>query len=324
MSLGAWYRSPDRGWGPLVVGGVLIAGVVITAWELGMVHLGVAPHQSEVRALFVLRAVVTSALLATWASYCVLQMRQRIEAENARARDERHHAAFQQERATQAEGLVAYARALAHEVRVPLHGMQLSAHALSRTAAMDPERSRRHIGQCASQITADVARLAALVEDYLAVARDPLPAAGSVRVDLVDVVRRVVASTHAGALGAGLSVEGVPDRACCAGDPLLIERLVRILVEHALRSSEGDPAVRLRLVRDGRRAHLSIADVGPHLRDPENVFRPFHPTDRAGAGLALAVAYDIVRRHAGEIQATNLEGDRGVRFDLRLPLETDP
>ncbi len=317
-------RIARWGWAPLVAGCVVITMTIVAAWEFAMVRAGFAPTAPKVRALLALRAVVTSTLLAAWAGYYVLRLRRRVEAERARTIEERHRLALQEEHITQSEGLVAYARVLAHEVRAPLHGLHLSAKALGRATRMEPEKAQRYIGTCTERIEADASRLTALVNEYLAASHAMSPDAPHEPVDLTALVRHVAASLRVDpAIAQAPSLDLASGDVRVSGNRARLERLVRILMEHAARAS-GDGPVVARLEREREHARLTITDTGPHFVDPANVFRPFHPSERAGAGLALAVAHDIVRSHAGEIRAENLEGDRGVRFEFRLPLETWP
>ena len=88
---------------------------------------------------------------------------------------------------------------------------------------------------------------------------------------------------------------------------------------------------------DSRRLKLTVScsddnvavfvdDTGPGIpeRHLERVFEPFFSTRKTsgGAGLGLSISQEIVRRHGGELVASNLGGG-GCRFALRLPRTTD-
>lgn len=68
---------------------------------------------------------------------------------------------------------------------------------------------------------------------------------------------------------------------------------------------------------------IAISDTGPGI-SPKNMgrlFEPFFTTREVGkgAGLGLSVAYDIVKKHGGEITVDSEEG-KGSCFTVRLPL----
>src|SRR5262249_55958487 len=88
------------------------------------------------------------------------------------------------------------------------------------------------------------------------------------------------------------------------GDPRLLRRMMRNLLENARR--HGAPPIEVRIRRVDGAAELRVCDHGPGIPDAEreNVFRPFHRFagvgDSRGAGLGLALVRQIARRHGGD------------------------
>ncbi len=76
---------------------------------------------------------------------------------------------------------------------------------------------------------------------------------------------------------------------------------------------------------DGRKHRLmmvKVSDTGPgispeHLQD---IFAPFFTTKDRGVGLGLALSYQIVQEHLGNIRVESQEG-AGTTFSVYLPLE---
>ncbi|HPG25230.1 MAG TPA: sensor histidine kinase, partial [Myxococcota bacterium] len=110
------------------------------------------------------------------------------------------------------------------------------------------------------------------------------------------------------------------------GDPRLLRRLVRNLLENALR--HGEPPVEVEVARcpdDAAFVRLVVADRGPGVAtsERERIFEPFYrPPGAAGAeggvGLGLALVRQIATRHGGRIACEGRAGG-GTRFVLDLP-----
>ncbi|MCA9872077.1 MAG: PAS domain S-box protein [Anaerolineales bacterium] len=70
------------------------------------------------------------------------------------------------------------------------------------------------------------------------------------------------------------------------------------------------------------RIGLQLRDTGPGL-DPDiipNLFEPFFTTKESGMGLGLAICYDIVQNHGGQITVQNAElPEQGAVFTVWLP-----
>lgn len=73
---------------------------------------------------------------------------------------------------------------------------------------------------------------------------------------------------------------------------------------------------------ESNRIGLQLQDSGPGL-DPKiipNLFEPFFTTKESGMGLGLAICYDIVQNHGGQITVENAEvPDQGAIFTIWLP-----
>jgi signal transduction histidine kinase len=118
------------------------------------------------------------------------------------------------------------------------------------------------------------------------------------------------------------SVEGEP--IIIQGDPNLLRRLVRNLLDNAERHAGGATRVRVDRNASGD-AELSVADRGAGIpeNEREKIFEPFYRSTLAGPatkgfGLGLALVRQIARTHGGDVRyATLLEG--GSCFTVTFP-----
>jgi len=109
-----------------------------------------------------------------------------------------------------------------------------------------------------------------------------------------------------------------------SGEPVQLERLLRNLLDNAVRHARS--TVTVRLSREAGEAVLEVIDDGPGIpaADRERVFDRFARLDDArardagGTGLGLTLARDIAVRHGGSLRAE--DGDPGARLIARLPL----
>lgn len=211
----------------------------------------------------------------------------------------------------------------AHELRSPLTTLlgELS-HALRR--ARDAEAYRAAIEEALGAAR----RLNQLANDLLSLARLGAEVERpAVAVALSEVIRAAAAEVapQAAAQGVTLAVGG--DGGTVAGQPSDLQRLVRNLLDNAVRHSARGAAVRASARALGDAIELRVADEGPGVPAEERarIFEPFYrvardEADDAGSGLGLAIAREIARSHGGDLTlAPDDPAAPGACFVLRLP-----
>ena len=107
------------------------------------------------------------------------------------------------------------------------------------------------------------------------------------------------------------------------GDPAMLRRLVRNLVENARRHGGG--AVEAWLERAAGGVLLVVADRGPGVPEAERerIFEPFYRAAGhaegadGGVGLGLSLVREIAEAHRGSARVAPREGG-GSRFEVRL------
>ena len=109
------------------------------------------------------------------------------------------------------------------------------------------------------------------------------------------------------------------------GDPRLLRRLLRNLLENAHRHGVPPALVRIECDRELKIATLTVWDSGSGIppEEFERVFEPFYrrqgTRDNLGTGLGLALVRQIAQRHGGTARCAAMQDGRGS-FVITLPL----
>lgn len=210
--------------------------------------------------------------------------------------------------AARIESLIASHRSLlanaSHELRSPLARLRMAID-LYEADKTDARAERR------AEIVRNLAELDELVEEILLASR--LDHGGD-----VDLSERVDLLALAAEEAARHGVEATGEGAAIAGNARLLARLVRNLIQNALR--HGAPPVEVEVRRSGDRVELSVRDHGQGIPEAERerVFEPFYrPSgrgeDAGGWGLGLALVRQIAGRHGASVRQESPE-DGGARF----------
>jgi signal transduction histidine kinase len=195
-----------------------------------------------------------------------------------------------------------------HELRSPLARIRMAVEMLKPDAR--PELR--------AELERDIAELDALVDEILLASRLDAGPALDAR-EPVDLL--ALAAEECARLDAVLDGEPVT----VPGDPRLLRRLIRNLLENARRYGAGS-AIEVGVRRVGDRAELGVCDRGPGVPEPERerIFEPFYRPAGAreregGVGLGLALVRQIARRHGGEASCRARDGG-GSCFTVLLPV----
>lgn len=205
---------------------------------------------------------------------------------------------------------------LAHEIRNPLASIEGAVTVLQRESASE-ERRREFL----DIIQKESRRLSRLLTRFLKFARpsDPDPQV----IDIANLLDSVISlARHAdGANRVDLRKEIEPGVSTAKCDPEQIKQVLLNLVMNAVQAMPRGGTILLRVREDETQITMDVEDQGTGI-DPvsvERVFDPFFTTKDTGTGLGLSVAYQIVRRHGGNLTIPR-NSPNGATFRVSLPL----
>ena len=197
----------------------------------------------------------------------------------------------------------------AHELRSPLASMRTQ---------LEVAQHLGEGGELATDLLADVTRLAALVEDLLLLARagsDVRPPSMRESLD----VRSLLVATASRYADARVPVAVVGGPAVYASvNSEELQRVLANLVDNAVRHAGSRVALAVRA--EGGRAVLTVVDDGPGIPagERERVFERFTRLDDArdrdagGTGLGLAIVRELLRRSDGSISLQDNPSGSGL------------
>jgi len=195
-----------------------------------------------------------------------------------------------------------------HELRSPLARLRMSVESLQ--AAATPEMQ--------AGIAQDIAELDQLIDEIILASRLDAglpPSRPFEEVDLAGLLAEECARVDA-------DLDAQPT--VTQGDPVLLRRMVRNLLENARRHGGASPVeVQVRRAQ-GDGIVIEVRDRGPGVpeHERERIFEPFYrlaeASERAGgAGLGLALVRRIAGVHGGTVACTEREGG-GSCFVLNI------
>jgi two-component system, OmpR family, sensor kinase len=207
-----------------------------------------------------------------------------------------------------------------HQLRTPLTALRLRLEEARATGVGEDAAMEIDAG------TAEVDRLAAIVDELLVLSRAEDRELDGDHVDLSDAANRAARRWDAAAHARRITLSCNSDRnstAWCATADL--DRALDVLIENALAYSPAGSEVAL----VGENGRIEVRDRGPGLAPGEEqlVFERFHRGSAgrqgpAGSGLGLAIARTLVRAWHGDVRLSNRPGGGAVAA-LEFPKEGD-
>ncbi len=217
-----------------------------------------------------------------------------------------------------------FAAMIAHELRSPLTPIINYAQIVAR-----PNQRRETIERGTNIIISQARRLTRLISDLLdssrltngnfTLSRDPC--------DVVALVKEVVEQLRPIAPYHTFSVETPDTQIVGQWDYERLQQALGNLVDNAIKYSDEETTITVRVWQTPGKAHISVHNVGVTIPSGniDQLFRPFSRLPGSGShrgtGLGLYITKCIVEEHGGELRLDqSIDKLAGTTFSFDLPL----
>ncbi|NVJ27093.1 HAMP domain-containing histidine kinase [Myxococcus sp. AM011] len=210
----------------------------------------------------------------------------------------------------------------AHELRTPLTLMRTS-----MDLALRRERTPEELRASMLDSRREVDRLAVLAGNLLDLAVAGRGGWDRKRGDLSQLLSQAVEGARAEAERRGQMIRvDAPGPAEASFDAGGLRQAVDNLLSNALKFSPEGGEIHVRLVREGGRYQVRVADLGPGIPPAERevVFEPFHrvlgDVHTSGTGLGLAIVREVAEQHGGRAYVASEPRAAGAEVVIEIPV----
>ncbi|MHC4884178.1 MAG: two-component system histidine kinase PnpS [Planctomycetota bacterium] len=216
---------------------------------------------------------------------------------------------------------------VSHELRTPITSIKGFVETLIDSELTDEEEMRRFLAIVGRQ--AD--RLGAIIEDLLSLSRierEEKRESEFLPVPLVPMLEAAIQTCQVSAEKSQVNlVLEAQAPATIQGRENLLEQAVINLIGNAIKYSEADTSVQVRLHRDREAVEISVTDCGCGIEAEHlpRLFERFYRVDKArsrqagGTGLGLAIVKHVAQLHHGTVAVQSTPG-KGSTFTIALPI----
>jgi two-component system sensor histidine kinase CpxA len=216
---------------------------------------------------------------------------------------------------------------ISHELRSPLARLNVALELARQRTGPEAKSALERIDLEANRLNELIGRLLTIVR---------LESGGEtmrkVPVHLAELIREIAKDAAFEAQSRHCRVEcSIKDDCLVIGDPGLLNSAIENVVRNAVRYTQENTAVDVRLEclvgENGSEGMIKVSDCGPGVPNDalDKLFRPFYRIDddrnrgTGGVGLGLAIADRAVRLHGGTVRAIN-RPEGGLMIEIRLPV----
>ena len=213
-----------------------------------------------------------------------------------------------------------------HELKTPLSTMKI----LLENIIYQPEMDLNIRTEFLTDVNREIDRLNLIISDLLTLVSMDTKAM-RLRLEtfkFADAVREVVQRLSMVAQQKQQEIKlNLSDGCEMHADFAKLTQVVYNILDNAIKYTPPGGLIRVRLIRSGRNAILTIADNGSGIpkEDQPHIFDRFYRVDKArsrdtgGTGLGLSIVHQFVLMHGGNVSVESAEGS-GSTFTVELPM----
>ncbi|MBN1778110.1 MAG: HAMP domain-containing protein [Clostridiales bacterium] len=213
-----------------------------------------------------------------------------------------------------------------HELKTPLSTMKI----LLENIIYQPDMQANLRTEFLTDVNSEIDRLNLIISDLLTMVSMDTNAM-RLRLEtfrIADVVTEVVQRLSVVAQQKHQEIKvSLADGCEMHADHAKLTQVIYNILDNAIKYTPPGGIIRMRLVRSGRNAVLTVADNGPGIpkEDQAHIFDRFYRVDKArsrdtgGTGLGLSIVRQFVLMHGGNVSVDSTEGG-GTTFTVELPM----
>lgn len=212
-----------------------------------------------------------------------------------------------------------------HEIRTPLTAIFGFAETLRDGALDQPDIAKKFLGN----IMDNAQRLSRLVDELLELSRsESFERVFELRpINPMPLIQKVVSGLEPFAKEKEITIAIDAKPVHMLGNEDALDQILMNLIENAIKYSDKNTHIALKLFRDDRLAVIEIKDegIGIPAGHTDRIFERFYRVDRGrsrelgGTGLGLSIVKHLVQRMHGEIHVESQVGE-GSTFKLTFPM----
>lgn len=209
---------------------------------------------------------------------------------------------------------------LAHEIRNPLHAIQINLHSLRRVHDGRADLSEEEIANMLDQSTNEIGRIDQLMHQLVGFAtpdepqKEVIDVSAKIR-DVADFIQQEMLDNNV-----ELHVHLPPHPVNVQMDQGRLRQIMLNLLQNAQQAMEEGGRIDVGLSQRRGHVEITVTDNGPGIpdEDRDQIFEPFFSTKHDGTGLGLALVKRFVNESDGEIHYdSNSQGGATFRIVLR-------
>jgi two-component system sensor histidine kinase TctE len=212
----------------------------------------------------------------------------------------------------------------AHQLRTPFAGLKTQAELALREG--DPER-KQHALQHMLTSTRHGTRL---VNQLLALARNEPDGQGTEAFTMLELGQLAQSCAMqwvplALEKNIDLGFEGVETQTWISGDAVSLNEMLGNLIDNAIRYTQADGHITIRMACEQGKVRLCVEDNGPGIapQHRERVFERFYRilgSGQSGSGLGLAIVAEVVKRHGAAVRLGQGSEGAGTMVSIYFPI----